>query len=238
MPTIKTARTIAENALKTIGAFPASQSSPDEGELKDTLDWLEMILSYQLGIRPVAGYWQTVEIPLEAGIGEYQINNYIDEAEASHIFSAFIVDNNGNTDPVAFIYNHDAAAENLQDTGEPDRMTVTKDHNMKLKLYPTPTQTQEDQGLFLRLRFQTYNDTIDKAGNADEDIKLRPSWYLWLIKRLSYEIGSGPVRRLTETELKRIEDDCEKLEHQLLARDGQYTSPKPPVTEPISGSID
>lgn len=238
MPTIKTAKKVAEDALKTIGAFPASQSAPDPGELKDALNWLEMILNHQSGIRPLAGFWQIIEIPLEAGIGDYTLSDYAEERGIVHVFSVAIVDISGDPDPLDFEYENDVLLENLQDTGEPQRATVTKDRDPVLKVFPTPTQTEEDAGLILRLRVQTYHPDINPLGIGDEDLLLRPAWYLWITKRTAYEIGCGPVRRLSEGELKRLEDDAMKLENQLLARDGKEAGPQPPVTEPVAGSVD
>ena len=149
-----------------------------------------------------------------------------------------MVDANGDTDPLDFQYENDAVRENLSETGVPCRATVTKDRDMVLKVYPTPTQVQEDQGLKLRVRVQTYHEDIDPEGIADEDIRLRPGWYLWLTKRLAYEIGSGPVRRLSKGELDELKESAIMMENALLARDGQYTGPKPPVTEPMIGSVD
>ena len=238
MPTIKTAGKIAEDALSTIGAFPASQASPDPGELKKALNWLEMLLNHESGIRPLAGFWQVFDIPIEGGIGDYNMADYADESGVCHVFAAYLVESNGDTDPLEFEYENDAISENLEETGRPCRATVTKDRDMVLKVYPTPTQTEEDSGLVIRVRVQTYHESIDPTGVADEDIRLRPSWYLWLTKRLAYEIGSGPVRRLSETELNRVEKDAMKLENALLARDGKYQGPVPPVQDPVAMSID
>lgn len=238
MPNIKTAKDIAEGALKTIGAFPSSQTSADDGELRDTMVWLEMLLNYQSGIRPLAGFWQVFDIPLEGGVGDYDMSDYASDRGVSHIFSAFLVDQNGDTDPIEFMYENTALAEDLSETGRPCRATITRDKDMVLKVYPEPTQLHEDQGYVIRVRVQTYHDKIDKTGIGDEDIRLRPSWYLWLVKRLAYEIGGGPIRRLTEGELRRLEKDAMKLEKQLCARDGKENGPQPPVTEPMDLSVD
>lgn len=238
MPTIQSAKDVATNALSTIGAFAASQTAPDPGELNKALIWLEMLINFQSGIRPLAGFWQVFDIPIEAGIGDYDMADYSEERGVCHVFSAFLVSSNGDTDPLEFEYESLSVQENLKDTGRPARATVTKDRDMVLKVYPTPTQTEEDAGLIIRVRVQTYHEDIDNTGVADEDIRLRPSWYLWLTKRLGYEIGSGPVRRLSEGELKRLENDSKILENALLARDGQYASPRPPVTEPMAMSVD
>jgi len=213
-------------------------SAPDPGELKKTLNWLEMLINFESGIRPLAGFWQILEIPLEAGIGDYNLADYAKERGVLHVFSAFLVDFSGEPDPLDFMYESTSMIENLNDTGRPNRATVTKDKDMVLKVYPTPTQVEQDAGLILRIRVQTYHEKIDEDGIADEDIRLRPTWYLWLVKRLAYEIGCGPVRRLSEGELKRLEDDATKFENALLARDGKEKGSTPPVTEPMAGSVD
>ncbi len=241
MPTIQTAKQIAENALSTIGAFPASRSAPDPGEMKKALRWLEMLLNYQTAIRPVGSFWQVIEIPLEANVGDYDLQDYVDESGACHVFSVFIVDSGGHTEPLDLEYSSTSVAENLARTGVPLRATVKMDSelvNGTISVYPMPTQTEQDAGYKLRVRIQTFHAPIDETGAGDENLKLRPSWYLWVTKRLAYEIGSGPVRRLAEGELARIDSDAGRLENALLARDGQQISPGPPVTEPMGLSVD
>ena len=197
-----------------------------------------MLLNYQSGIRPLAGFWQIFDIPIEANIGDYDMSDYAEERGVCHVFSAFIVDRSGDTDPIDFQYESTSVAENLSETGRPTRATVTKDSDMVLKVYPTPTQIEEDAGLIIRVRVQTYHEDIDITGVGDETIRLRPAWYLWLTKRLAKEIGSGPVRRLSKGELDDLKEDAKEMENALLARDGQYASPSPPVTEPMAVSVD
>jgi hypothetical protein len=236
MPTILPAKTIAENALSTIGAFPASQVQADAGEMKKTLTWLEMILNTQAGIRPMPGYWQTLEIPIEANVGDYNLSDYTDESGAVHVFSVSIIQENGEAQPLEILYEGDSALENLTMTGSPKRVVVTKSTEMILKVYPMPTIAHQNQGLKLRVRLQSYHKSIDPTGVDDSDVNLLPCWYLWITNKLAYEIGKGPVRRLPEGELKRLQDDANDLERMLIARNGQYISSKPPVTEPMAGS--
>ncbi len=235
MVSLKTARQAAEDALTTIGAFPASMPQADIGELRKALNWLEMLLNSRVGARPVAGFWRIIEIPLEADVGDYLLSDYDDNAGTQQIFGVGIVSGTGSVDHLPLIWENESLYENLEDTGTPCRVVATRDASPVLKVYPTPTQSNEDAGMVLRVRIQTFHTEIDKSGNADNDLLLRPSWYLWLNDRLSYEIGKGPVRRLPEGELKRLQDDARTLEIELLARDGQYNSGKPPVTEPMAG---
>lgn len=235
MPTYQTAKTIAENALSTIGAFPSSQSQPDAGELRKALIWLEMSLNSQSGIRPTAGFWDVIDIPVQSGIGDYDLDDY--DVAIQHVFSASIVTTLGNIEPLTIISENKAMMENLKDTGTPERATITRDVKPVLKVYPTPTSSDEESGLVIRLRFQRFHEAIDGDGTNDTNVSLRPSWYLWITKKLAYEIGSGPVRRLSDGELDRFLRDAEKLESSLYARDGQYNSSRPPMTGPMEGSM-
>jgi len=239
LPTIQTAKQIAENALSTIGAFPASRSAPDPGEMKKTLRWLEMLLNYTTAIRPIGSFWTTIDIPIEAGIGDYDLSDYVDPSGACHVFSVFIVDQSGHTEPLEIEYHSTSVAENLTKNGRPLRATVKMDQdavNGTLSVYPNPTQVEQDAGLILRVRIETFHAPIDETGAGDENLKLRPSWYLWITKKLAYEIGGGPVRRVAEGELARFKADAMELENALLARD--VISPCPPVTEPVACSVD
>lgn len=237
MPSYQTARQVATNALSKIGAFPSSQSQPDERELKTAMGWLEMILNNQSGIRPTAGFWNVIDIPIQAGIGEYELADYTKESGVQHVFSASIVTILGNVDPLDIISEKDAVFKNIKENATPYSAAITKDVKPVLKVYPTPTQSDEESGAVFRLRIQSFHKGIDPAGTNDTEISLRPSWYLWLTYRLSYEIGGGPVRRLPSSELRDIKNDYMMLETQLYARDGQYNTATPPVTKPVEGSM-
>ena len=235
MPTYQTAKQVAENALSTIGAFPASQSQADAGELSKALMWLEMILNSQAGVRPMAGFFRIVDIPVTADIGDYLLSDYDDAAGTQHVFSASLVGTSGEPQPLELMYENEAALEDLSDTGTPTRAVITKDAKPRMKLYPEPTQSNQDAGQVIRIRIQTYHDPIDPTGTADADLLLRPSWYLWIVKRLAYEIGSGPVRKIGSGEIDRLEKAADKLEKELLARDGKNNVSGPPVTEAYGG---
>lgn len=237
MPTYQTAKNVAENALSTIGAFASSQSQPDHNELKKALVWLEMILNNQAGISPTPGFWDIVEIPVQAGIGDYELDDYVDDESVQHVFSASIIETSGKVTPLGISSETDTTFKDFKKTGTPEEIIVTRDIHPIMRVFPTPTRTDEDNGLVIRIRFQKFHAAIDGEGVNDINISLRPSWYLWLTKRLAYEIGSGPVRRLAESELNRIEKDYEKIETRLYGRDGKYNLGSPPISEPVLGSM-
>ena len=237
MPSYQTARQIASNALSKIGAWPSSQSQPDERELKIAMSWLEMLLNNQSGIRPTAGFWSVIEIPIQSEIGDYDLEDYVKNAGVQHVFSVSYVTQLGNVEPLHVISEKDAVFKNLKDNGTPHCAAITKDVKPVLKVYPTPTLYDEDSGAVLRIRFQSFHAIIDPDGTNETNIMLRPSWYLWLTYRLAYEIGGGPVRRLPTQELKDIKSDFMLMESQLYARDGQYNTATPPVTQPVEGSM-
>lgn len=237
MPSYQTARQVASNALSKIGAWPSSQTQPDARELKIAMGWLEMLLNNQSGIRPTAGFWDVIEIPLQAGIGDYDLQDYVKDAGVQSVFSVSMVTILGNVEPLDVISEKDAVFKNLKDSATPNCAAITKDVKPVLKVYPIPTQSDEEAGTVFRVRIQSFHKTIDPEGTNDTEIMVRPSWYLWLAYRLSYEIGGGPVRRLSESELTRIQRDYQMMETQLYARDGQYNTAEPPMTRPVEGSM-
>jgi len=236
LPTFQTAKKVGENALRTIGAFPSTQQQADASELRIALEWLEMILNLQSGTRPLAGFWEIIDIPLEAGVGDYLLSDYVGDDGVQEVFSVSVVSSSGAVDPLDMIFESDSAHENLSRTGSPVRAVLTKETDPVLKVYPTPVQSSVDAGEVLRIRYQSYHTTIDPTGVADSDLKLRPAWYLWITKRLAFEIGSGPVRKLGERELGQLERSADQMENKLLARDGKNNSVMPPVTEPYGHS--
>lgn len=237
MLSYQTARQIASNALSKIGAWPSSQTQPDARELKIAMGWLEMILNNQSGIRPTAGFWDVIEIPLQSGIGDYDLQDYVKDAGVQSVFSISMVTILGNVEPLDVISERDAVFKNLKDSATPNCAAITRDVKPVLKVYPTPTLADEEAGTVFRVRIQSFHKMIDTEGTNDTEITLRPSWYLWLTYRLAYEIGGGPVRRLPSSELRDIKTDYMLMETQLYARDGQYDTSQPPITRPVEGSM-
>lgn len=212
-------------------------SSPDPGEYRTALEWLEMIINETSGVTAFTGFYDTVDVPLTADENEYLLSDFTDDGSASRIFSVVLVRGTADPVPIPMIWESESLEENVNDTGSSRRVVITDDPVPTLKVYPTPTDTEEDAGDLLRLRIQTYSDGINHAGTGNENTSLRPSWYLFMTKRLAYEIGLGPVRRLDDRELKRLKDDADMTEAKLLGRDGQR-GPTPPVTEPMAGTFD
>lgn len=234
MPNYLTAKDIADRALQRIGAFPATQSQADAGELRRALQWLDMLLNDVGAKRPIAGRWSLLDIPLEAGVGDYDLADYVGAAgDAQHVFSVNVVDGNGRVTPATMLWEEEAAEKDLNQKGSPCSVVVTRDIYPQIKVYPEPVQADVDNGRVLRLRLQTYAEAIDYTGIADSDPGLRPGWYLWASNALAYEIGNGPVRRLNEDELTRIQKDANTGWADLLARDGLNNTGSPPVTEPF-----
>lgn len=233
----KTAKDVAEDALRMIGAFPPSRAQADAAELRTSMRFLEDALNHLSGIRPLAGFWEMVDIPLESMIGDYPLSDYAGEAQVVHVFSVSIIRPDGSPDPLRVMFESDGDYENLKSVGTPERAVITRDVNPILKLYPTPTQANQDEGYVARVRFQTYQTPLDPDATGDVEVKLRPAWSLYIKTKLAYIIGNGPVRRLNNGILERFQGDYMLMERELLARDGQFQSGKPPVTDPMEGMV-
>lgn len=232
----KTAKDVSEGALRLVGAFPPSRQQADEGELRVTLGCLESLLNHLSGIRPLVGYWEIIDIPVEAGVGDYILSDYADSSQIQHVFSASYIGPNGDPEGLLMRYESEMVEENFIKSGTPARVVVTRDQIPVLRLFPTPTQQNEDDGGIVRVRVQVYEQPIDRNGSGNTPLRLRPAWYLFIENRLAYEIGKGPVRRLSFGVLDRLKEDARTMESELLARDGQQNSGKPPTVEPMVGA--
>ncbi len=232
MPNYITAKGLSERSLRYIGAFPPSQSQADAGELSVAMQWLEMLLNLHGAKRVLAGTFKVVDIPLQADVGDYLLSDFTETKEAMHVFSVGLVDEQDNYTPLTMLYGSQAATENLSKTGTPDRVHITKDVKPALRVFPEPKIEDEAAGRVLRVRFQTYASAIDPRGIGDNNLSLRPGWYLWAVNALAYEIGKGPVRRLNEYELKRFQDDALSMLNGVLAKDGLADTGQPQATEP------
>lgn len=233
MPNYLTAKNLAEEALREIGAFPPSQSQADAGELRVTLLRLELMLNSYVGMRTMAGLRDTVEIPLIEGETVYRLEDYTDENSAQHVFSIMCVENTGNVTPVDIVFDSQAQENDLTQSATPWQAVVSQNVKPVITVWPKPTASDVSAGRFIRVRLQTYAAAVDPQGIADKDTKLRPSWYWWAITKTAYAIGRGAVRRLSDGELKLLREDSELLENRLLAYDGSQDTSQPHVTEPM-----
>lgn len=220
-----------------IGAFPVSRSQADSNELNRALIWMEMILNSEVGKRPMSGFWRIYEVPLEAGIGDYILSDYDNDAGTQHVFSAYLVDTVENLTPLTILFEDEGMAEDLKATSRPNRIVVTRDLSPAIKCFPVPTIDDYNAGRKIRIRVQTFHHKIASSGTTDVDLLIRPSWYLWMTKKLAYELGGGPIRKLEDSERKVLAAEIQELEGALISYDGRYNKGKPPVTEPMAGSV-
>jgi hypothetical protein len=234
MPNIYTAKEVAEQALRVIGRLSPKQPQADAADLRVALSQLEMAINDTVGRTALAGFSRTMDIPLVSGQTVYKTSDYADGREVQQVFSMVLVEPtiNSDPDPLLMVFENQALTRSPIATGTPCDVVVSRDVYPIITLLRVPTDGDVVAGRVLRLRYQTYVTAPDPKGIADTDIMVRPSWYLWLVTKVAYLCGRGPILRLPNGELSVLRQDLADLEAGQLARDGLNNTSQPPMTEP------
>lgn len=231
MATYFSAKDIVETSLQKIGRFPTTQDQADAVDLKRGLSTLESILQELAGTQSVTCNWETIEIPLLAGVSAYPLANIVGKEGVNFIYSAELLNVAAGSRCEVKIINEDEfnGLDSLC-TGEPCKIFMDRGNHPVVHAYPMLGAPVPPVTFSLLLKVQHYFSSFDKKGEADInhiEFALRPSWYRWAWTKLSYELGNGIIRRLPEGELTRLKADYEESEQKLSAFDNAQTGNQP-----------
>jgi len=215
-----TAKQIAEEALKKIGAFSLHDSGADPVELDRALTWLDLIVAEQAGKRTC--HWlipDTVSLSLTGGTADYDMNAVLGvglpDNGIQFPVSATISDDNGNETPLTLV--HRDQYEEIPDktsTGTPEWIYIDRLYEPTLKTYPVLGSGVT--GYTINLVVQRFSETFHNT-KGNQATELRPAWQLWAIYKLAATIGDGTVRRVPDREIKMFHDVAKTSEVDLLA---------------------
>lgn len=235
MPTIFSARSLAEIALQNIGAFPVSENSADPVELRRALQRLELVVNDSIGKSSVKSAWLALTIPLLASVSRYRIADYCTEEGVQFIYDAFLQsydDGAGTTRTLIDSHTErDFSQWDKSATGDPTAVYIDGTNDPYLNVYPAPDASLAAGTYGIRLHCQTYATKITPQGTGGVNINIRPAWYLFITNKLSYELGKGAIRRLDERELQRFQQDYMRGEADLIGFDGSQNDGLRTTTE-------
>lgn len=236
MPTIFSARGLAEIALQNIGSFPVSEEAADPAELSRAVQRLELIMNDTLGQNAVTSTWKTLEIPLSANVSSYRIADFSDGDGVQFVFDTFLQDiQNGVSTTISLLDSVTERGWDLLDhssTGDPLRTFVDRTNDPYLHINPMPGTDYETGTRSVKLQIQSFATKITREGTGGVNINFRPTWYLYLTNKLSYELGKGAIRRLTDGELERYQKDYMMSEANLISGDGGQVTGLDSCTQP------
>lgn len=239
----RTAKQICERALRAIGAFPVTESAADGEQLREAMDWLDLIMAERAGVETLfALIPATLSIPLTNGTTSYSLelalgaNLPMDKVQFP--VEAWLEDTAGNRTPIEIVTrDRFEAVCNGADAGPPciihiDRMASAP----TLRIYPTPAAT-DTNAYILKLVVQTYAPNVAPGGvtgtqpSASILTKFGQAWQRWLIFTLASDLSSGPIFRLPAASLKTFNDKAGVSLLALQAFENREHQSTPPITE-------
>lgn len=231
MPTVLFATDIAEEALREIGAYTTNMEQADAQQMKVALRRLELVLNTAIGVNVYLPSWREYDIPLIAGQSEYLLSEFVDDNGIQFITDTKVFDTTINRH-----YDFELVTEQKfqvydgEITARPYRGFVDKTSSPTLHVYPLVDPSIPNGQYTLHIVAQVYANAIDPNNSQNVELILRPTWYLWAIKKLAFALGCGPIFRLPMDELEGLGTEVTALETALLASDGKHNTSDPPIT--------
>ncbi len=231
---------IATLALRRIGNLPTSESAPEGEDLRVTLEIMDLVLAELAGTNRVfSQIGVSLPLTLVAGKTSYLLKDALKT----------LYPKAGLLNPVS-IWVNNAAGRQYEipivtrdvwerwrygnEIGAPEMVYIDREPNPTLFLFPAPRA--DDPSLwFLEMVYQEQAPNVAPAGVASsvpeaQAHSLRQAWQLWLVKRLAYEIGSGPVETLPGQRLAPLKREADETFARLEARDNEADN-LPPIQQ-------
>lgn len=240
----RTAKEICERALRAIGAFPVTESAADGEQLREAMDWLDIIMAERAGVETLFSLIpSTLPVPLTNGTSSYSLNTALGADlpldRVQFPVEAWLEDAAGNRSPIEIVTKEKFETVcNAADVGQPrmihiDRMATTP----TLRTYPTRAATDTTSADTLKLVVQTYAPNVSPGGvtgtqpSASILTKFSQAWQRWLIFTLASDLGSGPIHKLPAVSLKNFNDKAAISLLALQAFENREHETTPPVTQ-------
>lgn len=233
MPTLLSAKQISEHALRKIGRFPTTQDQADAGDLHIAMGMLEFVLQDFFGQSSVASAWGTLQIPLLSSLAEYELKQFSSgfaAAGVQFVYAAELVEvASDQKSPLDILNEEKFFQRTFSDTGLPNAIYVNKGPDTageKMLINPMLGPDVADGSYKVYLQIQTFATKISENTGAPL-LNIRPTYYLWAISKLAYQLGTGTLRRLPKTETDQFKVDYEEMETKLTGFDGSENDNQP-----------
>lgn len=225
MARVLTVSDICKRALRLIGEFPITETAPGQEQMSEALLQFDLMMAYEAGINDLVFFVPpTMTIQIAGGTQEYDLDTAAVTVGATSgvqkPLSAVLDDGNGNITPLDMVTRNEfEQLANRLETGTPTRLYIDRlSSPAKMLVHPTPAVGVDN--FIVRMVFQTYSADLTKdAGN--QSLKIRQAWGLWAQFALAEIIGSGPVRKLPETEIARLMKKAGDMKNELLQSDNR-----------------
>jgi len=240
----RTAKEICERALRAIGAFPITESAADGEQLREAMEWLDLIMAEKAGtMRVFSMVSATLDVAITNGTHSYNLNTAlgadlpIDRVQFP--IMAWIEDEAGNRSPVDIVtLDRYEKAYNSTATGVPtmihiDRLAPTP----TLRIFPPPHEDDEEE-YTLKLIVQTYAPNVGPSGVTGTQpsgsilTNFRQAWQRWLILQVASDCGSGPIHKLPQASINNFDRKAGIALAELQGFENREHENTPPICEP------
>lgn len=235
-----TAREICARALRQIGAFPITENAPDGEQLREALIWLDLIMAERAGVGRL--FWQipdTLTLTLQNEVQDYLLSATLGaELPVDGIqfpVQAFLEDGAGNRSPLPIVtretFRHVFKSDQL---GVPAMIYIDRLPSPTLSVFPILPPTNPVPYV-IKLDVQTYAPNVAPSGvsgtrpDGSALTSFRQAWQRYLVYRLSFDLGSGPIHKLPAGSLNVFKQEIREAEDALTAWENQQHDTEDPV---------
>jgi hypothetical protein len=236
---------VCEMSLQKIGDFPTNDENADPDSMERALQWFDVIVAEVTGNRRC--YWLTPEtVTFEWPDGEAsvvladQMGSGYPPLGILFPIRAWDVDRTTGTRCGGIeLCRRDKFEAQLTPltSGLPNLLYIDRlVENQKAYISPIPNSSSQRN---IALEFQTYTRSVlgEQGGDQAGDIStgFDQTWNLFLITRLSAELGDGPVKRLETQTIRDWRALSEGLLSSLLTYQNREKNNRPVVTRRYGG---
>jgi hypothetical protein len=219
VPKLLTVTEICERALRKIGAYSINDTGADPVELEESRAWLDMIVGHVSSRKRT--WWlvpSTGAVTLVADTASYAL---VDELtggpDVQHVVGVWLTNTtSGDRLPLDLLRRQAFEDLGTEEVGPPTKVWIDRSRVPTLHVWPTPQTPIEHR---LDVVYQKFSDDSVALDPTSRMPDMRESWNLYLVTALAAEIGSGPVRRLPQDEVKEARARAAELLFDLEAFD-------------------
>lgn len=232
---------IAGRALRMIGAWPVTESAPDGEQLREAMNWLDLIMSEVAGTQEL-GFLQPAEVSLTlvAGTRSYVLasvlgDEYPDDG-IQFVLSAWMEDENAQRHEITILSKESFDALEVEE-GLPEKIYLDMAESKTLWTWPT-LPSDETETYTIKLRVQVFAPNISFKGVTGTQPtgttlhKFAAAWQRFLTYRLAADIAAGPVAALPQSRINHFITEANEAWVALDGFQNREKTTEPPVAEP------
>ena len=219
---------IAILALRRIRSVSPFETGGEGPHLAIALEHLGMVVAELAGTERL--WWMTttdVPVPIVAGQQDYDLAGIL-TPDPQDIIRAAWIDEQQRRHPLCLyrLIEWDEIDDRAYtEAARPEGVYVERSATSTMRLYPIPTEDGT-----IHLTVQQVASDISNGGPDTAD--LPAAWQRYFVLALSAEIGSGPIERLSETEIGRLNNQANQTKNILLARHRKENVARPRFVQP------